>query len=170
MRVAHCVGVLFPLLGLVILVVDDDMDVLDLSVEVLRVAGAEVERAACPAQAFAILATKHVDAVLCDIAMPEMDGLELARTIRSTETMRSLPVIALTARCAPEDREAAMAAGFDEYVLKRGETDKIVSALARVVGDRVHPDITRSGTFKRVTHDDADEADDPPSSSGTEPL
>jgi CheY-like chemotaxis protein len=58
------------------------------------------------------------DLVLLDISLPEMDGSEVLRRIRSDERLRDLPVIALTAHAMAGDREKFLDAGFDEYVTK----------------------------------------------------
>jgi CheY-like chemotaxis protein len=58
------------------------------------------------------------DLVLLDISLPEMDGSEVLRRIRSDERLRDLPVIALTAHAMAGDREKFLDAGFNEYVTK----------------------------------------------------
>ena len=68
--------------------------------------------------ALAGLRTNKPDVVLLDISLPEMDGTEVLRRIRADETLRDLPVIALTANAMAGDREKYFAAGFDDYVAK----------------------------------------------------
>lgn len=58
------------------------------------------------------------DLLLLDISLPEMDGMEVLRRIRTDATLRDLPVIALTAHAMSGDREKYLAAGFDDYVTK----------------------------------------------------
>ena len=58
------------------------------------------------------------DLILLDISLPEMDGLEVLRRIRSNAAFRTIPVIALTAHAMAGDRARLIAAGFDEYVTK----------------------------------------------------
>lgn len=58
------------------------------------------------------------DLVLLDISLPGMDGLEVLREVRADASLRSLPVIALTAHAMAGDRERFLSAGFDDYITK----------------------------------------------------
>ncbi len=64
------------------------------------------------------IAREKPDLILLDISLPKMDGNEVLRRIRADETMRELPVIALTAHAMAGDREKYLQAGFDGYVTK----------------------------------------------------
>ncbi len=115
-----------------ILVVDDDVrNVFALS-KVLEPRGAKVEIARNGREALELLAQKSdIDLVLMDLMMPEMDGLTAMREIRKNPALRRLPIIALTAKAMPNDREQALSAGANDYVAKPFEVDKLVS-LCRV--------------------------------------
>jgi CheY-like chemotaxis protein len=69
-------------------------------------------------EALAGLRSRQPDLVLLDISLPEMDGAEVLRRLRADETLRALPVIALTANAMAGDREKYIAGGFDDYVAK----------------------------------------------------
>ncbi|HTV18485.1 MAG TPA: response regulator [Polyangiaceae bacterium] len=115
-----------------ILVVEDDVrNVFALS-KVLEPRGAKIEISRNGREALAAL-DRHsdIDLVLMDLMMPEMDGLTAMREIRKNPALRRLPIIALTAKAMPDDREQALAAGANDYMAKPFEVDKLVS-LCRV--------------------------------------
>lgn len=77
------------------------------------------------------------DLVLLDVLLPGMDGIEVVRHIRADRVLADVPVVALTARAMAGDREALLAAGFDEYIARPIVDEQILlDAIARVLGDR----------------------------------
>lgn len=81
------------------------------------------------------------DLVLLDISLPEMDGIEVARAIRSDDRLKHLPIVALTAHAMSGDRERFLQSGFDSYVAKPiiDETE-LTDTIARLLAVA---DITR---------------------------
>jgi len=69
------------------------------------------------------------DLVLLDISLPEMDGTEVLAKIRADESLRKLPVIALTAHAMHGDREKFLEAGFNDYVTKPIVDEKIILSV-----------------------------------------
>ncbi|MER7078111.1 response regulator, partial [Saccharopolyspora kobensis] len=97
-----------------ILVVDDDRAVRESLRRSLQFNGYQVELAADGQQALDQLAASRPDAMVLDVMMPRLDGLEVARRLRSTGD--DLPILVLTARDAVSDRVAGLDAGADDYL------------------------------------------------------
>ncbi len=102
-----------------ILVADDSIATRTLQKTLLESAGYRVLLAEDGYEALQELGGREVDLVVTDIQMPNMDGLELTRTIKSRPALRHLPVVVVTALGSDSDMEAGMAAGADAYVVKK---------------------------------------------------
>lgn len=104
------------LTGLRVLVVDDEADARELLRRLLAERGCEVVTAGSAEDALEVLAAEPCDVLLTDIGMPGTDGYELLRLVRAANDAQT--VIAVTAFARPEDRERALAAGFDGHLGK----------------------------------------------------
>jgi two-component system, sensor histidine kinase and response regulator len=84
------------------------------------------------------LKTEHFDLILMDVQMPKMDGLEATTRIRNSDdqTIRDIPIIAMTAYSAKEDREKCLLAGMDYYISKPINTEELYNAISRVISAR----------------------------------
>ena len=126
-----------------VLAVDDQPTNLRLLDAVLTPRGHRVLTAQSGAEALALLETEDVDIVLLDIVMPEMDGHEVCRRIRSTPATEFLPVVMITAS-GSEQRLAALESGADDFITKPFDKSELlarVASLARV--KRFHDTIRR---------------------------
>jgi two-component system response regulator MprA len=110
-----------------ILVVDDEPAVRDAVERALRLDGYDVLLAADGGEALDTLGTRPPDAVVLDVLMPQVDGIELCRRMRSRGDRT--PVLMLTARDAVSDRVAGLDAGADDYLVKPFALEEL---LARV--------------------------------------
>ena len=79
-------------------------------------------------------AGRHVDVILMDIMMPEMDGIDTIREIRRLPDCKQLPIIAVTAKAMKGDREKCMEAGAWDYLSKPVDTELMVGVLRAWLG------------------------------------
>jgi PAS domain S-box-containing protein len=103
----------------------------EVATEFLAKAGMTAKIANNGLEAIALLRKEHFDCVLMDVQMPEMDGLEATRQIRSDPGLAAVPIIAMTANAFREDRELCLAAGMDDFVSKPMSPAQLHAAIAR---------------------------------------
>jgi len=109
-----------------VLVVDDEDAILRTMAVNLRARGYEVELAATGAQALALAARRHPDAVILDLGLPDMAGVDVIRGLRG---WTSVPIIVLSARTAEAQKVAALDAGANDYVTKPFGMDELMARL-----------------------------------------
>ena len=114
-----------------ILVVDDDQAVRDSLKRSLEYNGYEVSTAEDGVQALARLAAVRPDAVIMDVMMPRLDGLETTRMLRAAGN--DVPILVLTARDAVGDRVDGLDAGGDDYMAKPFALDELLARLRALV-------------------------------------
>ena len=120
--------------GARILVVDDVSTNRMVARSFLEAAGATALEATSGEGALMLLGTHPVDAVLMDVHMPGLNGVETLRAIRGANTDWSgIPVIAITADAAPEDRERYLSAGMSGYVSKPVDRRNLISEVRRLL-------------------------------------
>jgi signal transduction histidine kinase/ActR/RegA family two-component response regulator len=117
--------------GLDVLVVDDNADAAEMLKLLLEAAGHRVRVEYDPAGALAQAAAHAPDAGLIDIGLPGMDGYELVRRFRSTGATAGAIYVALTGYGQEADRTRALAAGFDEHLVKPADPERLLSLLDR---------------------------------------
>ena len=136
-----------------ILVVDDDQAVRDSLARSLKYSGDDVLTASDGIEALAKLAGNTPDAVIMDVMMPRLDGLETTRMLR--ESGNDVPILILTARDAVGDRVDGLDAGADDYMVKPFALDELFARL-RALTRRSKPTAeaeTKVLTFQDVTLD-----------------
>lgn len=116
-----------------ILVVDDDDESLEIATKALEAAGASIVQARSGPEALVQWEKDEFDVLICDLAMPGMDGYEVLRRIRRAPNAGRSRAIALTALVSDSDREAVIAAGFDAHILKPFNFPDLLKAVARAV-------------------------------------
>jgi CheY-like chemotaxis protein/two-component sensor histidine kinase len=122
--------------GLRVLAVDDNRINLMVLEKALRNEGAEVTLAGDGQQALDLLRARpdHFQVVLMDVQMPVMDGLTATREIRRDLALRTLPVVALTAGVLPEERQATLDAGANDFLAKPLDLRDMRTVLAKCLG------------------------------------
>ncbi len=118
-----------------VLVVEDSEVTRSLVVSILKNRGYRVIEADDGHHGWARLQRHNVDLVLTDIQMPRMDGLELLKTIRSSEKYSALPVVILTTLGEAEDKKKAMGLGANGYLVKLSfQEEDLLEAVSRYIG------------------------------------
>jgi two-component system CheB/CheR fusion protein len=127
--------------GLRILVVDDDQAMRDVIADMLGRAGAFVRLAASSAEALHEVPEFRPELIVCDIAMPGEDGYAFIRKLRALGVAGSgiVPALALTARARDQDRELALAAGFQMHIAKPVGIDRLTEAVLELTRGRGTP-------------------------------
>jgi CheY-like chemotaxis protein len=121
-------------LPLRILLAEDNSVNQMLAVRLLRGLGYTADVAGNGVEAVDAVERGGYDLVLMDVQMPEMDGLEATREIRTRHGADGPRIVAMTANAMAEDRDECLAAGMDDYVSKPIRIEELVSALERAAG------------------------------------
>jgi two-component system, OmpR family, alkaline phosphatase synthesis response regulator PhoP len=136
-------------MGQRILVVDDDREIVRLLRGYLEQAAYEVMCAYDGETALHILRREHPDLAVLDLMLPDRDGWEITRIVRSDPTLVELPIIMLTARVEDHDKIIGLELGADDYVTKpfnpREVVARVRAVLRRAQGQSAPPRIMRAG-------------------------
>lgn len=128
-----------------VLLVEDNEINREVAQEMLVIAGLSVTPAENGVEALRVLEEANFDAVLMDVQMPEMDGIDATRAIRADLRYGVLPIIAMTAHAMEGDRERCLEAGMNDYVTKPIEENELLGVLSKwlPVRSSATPDRTR---------------------------
>ena len=125
--------------GLKILLVEDNEINQQLTVEMLKNAGFEIDIAANGSEAIQAVKGSSYDAVLMDVQMPVMSGYEATSLIRADGRFDELPIIAMTAYAMNGAKEQCLAAGMNDYISKPIDQERLFTTLARWVRPEAPP-------------------------------
>jgi CheY-like chemotaxis protein len=115
-----------------VLVIDDDARNVFAITSTLELHGVTVTQAPNGRKGIeALLTAEDTDLILMDVMMPEMDGYTTMNKIRQMPAFAALPIIAVTARAMPGDREKSIVAGASDYVTKPVDTDELLACMER---------------------------------------
>lgn len=114
-----------------VLVIEDEPTSLKLAHVILAAAGHEVADAGKAEEALELLKQDKPELILLDLALPGMDGLELARRIKSDPSTRDIVIIAITGYPDRFSRQEALSAGCDAYLVKPIDTNALPGVVAR---------------------------------------
>ena len=117
-----------------VLVADDDEDILVLVRTVLERAGYEVSAVRDGAEAIAAARQRRPDLAVLDVAMPELDGLEVLRRLRADASTSDVPVLLLSARVQEDDVARGFATGADAYVQKPFSPRELSDRVSELLG------------------------------------
>ena len=120
-----------------VLVIDDDARNVFAITSTLELHGMTVTQAPNGRKGIeALLTAEDTDLILMDVMMPELDGYTTMHQIREMPAFASLPIIAVTARAMPGDKEKSIAAGASNYVTKPVDTDELLACMERWIARR----------------------------------
>ncbi len=123
--------------GARILLAEDNPINQQVAVELLQSAGAAVDVAATGQEALDALRARAYDAVLMDLQMPVMDGLQATQAIRANPQLRALPIIAMTASVMSGDRDRCLDAGMNDHISKPVGIEQLQTTLGRWLPERL---------------------------------
>jgi len=129
-----------------ILIVEDDPDIAELVAHYLDKAGFASDRIVSGRDALAAITAKVPDLVILDLMLPQVDGLEICRIVRSDKKTAGIPIIMLTARTEESERIVGLELGADDYLAKPFSPNELV-ARVRALLRRAQRGPTRTRTL-----------------------
>ena len=116
-----------------VLTVDDSPSVRKMVEFSLKAKGYVMGAAGDGQEALEVMANDPFDAIILDVNMPRMNGLEFLEKVKSDENYSSIPVIMLTTEGQDEDRDKAMALGATAYIVKPFKPSQLLDLLAEII-------------------------------------
>ena len=122
-----------------ILVVDDEPISRIMLRKQLETNGYEVSEAEDGAVGLEKARNTIPDLIILDVMLPKMDGYKVARLLKFDQKYMNIPIVLLTARCQPTDRETGMEVGGDAYLIKPFKPEEMLAIVARLLSERKSP-------------------------------
>ncbi len=116
-----------------ILVADDEVYILHILEFSLNLEGFEVITAANGREALSKIAKQRPDLVVLDVVMPDLDGHEVCRRLKADERTRDIPIIFLSAKDAPSDRELGLSLGAGAYITKPFSPQRLIECIQNLL-------------------------------------
>ncbi len=117
----------------VILTIDDEHDITEMIAMMLQSEGFRVMEANSVFEGMKALAEAKPAAILLDVMMPGVDGMQFCRTLRENDATADIPIIFVTALASASDRETALSAGAAGYLPKPFSTEQLLGELKTVM-------------------------------------
>jgi two-component system, cell cycle response regulator DivK len=117
------------------LIIEDNPDNMVLITRFLEKFGYRTLQAVTGMEGFEMALQKRPDFIILDIQLPDIEGTEVLRKIRSSEIGTSIPVIAMTSYAMSGDREKLLSAGCDGYIEKPIDPERVISQIRRLTGE-----------------------------------
>jgi two-component system OmpR family response regulator len=118
-----------------VMIIEDEPDAAELFAEMMRVSGFRVLKASASTPAIAAIAQQKPDAVILDIMMPDISGLEILHYMRREAELAQIPVIIVSAKSMPSDVQQGLEAGASVYLTKPVGFADLKDAVERVLKD-----------------------------------
>jgi two-component system response regulator MprA len=116
-----------------VLVIEDEEHIVDFIKLGLKYEGFQVEAVYNGAEAMAAVLRVNPDLIVLDLALPEVDGLEVCRNIRSNPVTEDIPILMLTARTEVEDKVVGLQTGADDYITKPFEFEELLARIHAIL-------------------------------------
>jgi CheY-like chemotaxis protein len=112
-----------------ILLIDDDQEVAEIAVSFLKSEGYDVQHAASGEDGLNILERENADLLLLDVSLPDMDGFEICRRLRSNPSTEQLNIIMLTGRGSVDAKVTGLGSGADDYLIKPFDPQELLARI-----------------------------------------
>lgn len=122
-----------------VLVVEDDPDIADLMRRYLQKGGFEVDVRGSGRDALRVIAERRPDLLVLDLMLPEVNGLEICRSVRADAHTASIPIIMVTARAEESERIAGLDLGADDYLAKPFSPGELVARVRALLRRSARP-------------------------------